>query len=251
MVVRLLDGQYCLRVINYICDRVPFIVVVSEANTRMETFEIYRCPLDGLASKDAESDWDSLGTQAYTGFKRVARCVVPTLPLPPEAGHDHRYYTIDAEVSPRGFHVFHNEGLNGYLPTTRVHFWPIAIDNMDVNYATPCAGIESDMTTTTPAPTTVALAGMVNDNEPDLARTVASSRCGIYSATIVMDNTGKIDLYLLRRDNTVDPAMVHVRPLAIPDFVDLSDVFSIAVEERLGIIYLCNYAGYLISLPYA
>ncbi|KAG6860696.1 hypothetical protein C0995_008368 [Termitomyces sp. Mi166 len=140
---------------------------------------------------------------------------------------------VERRLSPLGFHTLSIvSGIN--TSTTYVALWPITLWKITYDNRGPDHVSASVVTA-------------MDDKIPYLYRAnmascllVASSESGTYSV-VVMEQDQGLELCLLRWD--IHPPAIHIRSLDVPQFINLADVKTLAIEERYGVIYLCLVQG--------
>lgn len=48
-----------------------------------------------------------------------------------------------------------------------------------------------------------------------------------------------------------EPRSVQAHELELPFYITLDQIYAIALDERLGVVYLSHVSGYLFAIPYA
>lgn len=85
---------------------------------------------------------------------------------------------------------------------------------------------------------------------------VASSPSGTYSVAIinrseVEETSGGVCSGLRLLQYSRDPPGIQSRELTLPFYVDLDQIYAIAIDERCGVVYVSHVLGHLFSIPYA
>ncbi|KAG6901366.1 hypothetical protein C0995_012869 [Termitomyces sp. Mi166 len=250
------DERYSVHIINYtqefsvdvpiatdldnefvsfsVVDRRLFIISTSYyVVERDETYDIYCCPIDKLTSGENLSRTE-IAMEISANIVHAAQLVAHEI----VRGFDDE--TVQSTLSPLGFHTLHVVYPEPHVSAGIISasFWPIeeihACDKQGVKYET------------------IEIEGKVTSHGRGYSAPwlVASSRSGIYSVLVVGQDTDEApELCLLQWDST--PPTIHVRTLEVPRYIDLTDVYAVAIEERYGVIYLSHAQGYLFALPYA
>jgi hypothetical protein len=165
----------------------------------------------------------------------------------------YRWTTVDPNWSPRGFHVLRvarPKSDRRYSVTmstayTQACFWPadkLHSPSLPGTFGSPVAVTTLD--------------GEVRYGRRNKeAHLAASSLSGLYSV-VVTEKAGDqgaepaLSLHLLQYN--LDPPSVQVRQLDLPSHIDLAQIYSLAIDERVGVVYLVSDTlGLLFAVSYA
>lgn len=213
----------------------PFIITADEKN-----YDVYRCSPDALPHGE-----DCIVQDIYTvngNFRKVAKIDV--------AGHGNSFDLETAELkwSQNGLLATFVQYHHGYADCTKtlVCFWPVMSNH-------PPWMCENNVTSD------MVLEGKVGSFLESMVSPwlVASCPSGRYAVVVLdrgadpmTDSTQRMCLQLLHFSK--DPPRVQARELELPRIIiDLSQIYSIAMDERCGVIYMAHCQGYLFAIPYA
>jgi hypothetical protein len=148
------------------------------------------------------------------------------------------------KLSPNGLHAVLNSA-----DSTHLHFWPTDSFLSPPSSCTSSGDYSPDLV----------LNGNVQPDPsigfpPDL---FATSPSGAYIAAVLYRNDladrsamGTIrELHIFAFSD--EHPRVRACRLTVPSFIDLQYIFSIAIEERYGVVYLANIDGQVFVLKYA
>ncbi|KAF8073379.1 hypothetical protein FPV67DRAFT_1477570 [Lyophyllum atratum] len=226
----------------YICcsvvDGTPFIVGEDDQN---KAFRVYRCPLDALPW-DEGSYWED-GPSIDVEGGVVLAAVIAT----PE---DDEWHAPEAKWSPLGFHalylqqVVQREDWDTHSTYMQACFW--SSDKTQPHAA------QAGPSHTVATPGIYGKLGSYHgsDGSPPL---LGSSPSGSYSTLVIDRFEDLVDqaksLHLIIYDSKAPH--IQMRPLDLPFYIDLEQIYSVAIDERYGVIYLSHIRGHLFTLPYA
>ncbi|KAF9465807.1 hypothetical protein BDZ94DRAFT_307279 [Collybia nuda] len=158
------------------------------------------------------------------------------------AGVEDSFYVETAELrwSPRGLHGIFVQYTSSYTDTTctLVRSWPRDLPPSSHNEMTMDGRVSSYSQSRV---------------SPWL---VGSSPSGTYSAAIincseVEETSSRVCSGLCLLEYSCDPPGVQCRQLTLPFYIDLDQIYSIALDERCGVIYISHVLGHLFAIPYA
>ena len=87
----------------------------------------------------------------------------------------------------------------------------------------------------------------------------ASTQSGNYKAVIVRDDFAEshdapsrshASLHLLQFDGNLESPSVQDHRMELPSYIDLLEIYDIAMDERRGVLYLSHGLGHLFTIPY-
>ncbi|KAG6910114.1 hypothetical protein DXG01_013168 [Tephrocybe rancida] len=220
-------------VICSVIDKIPYITVALR-----DVYEVYRCPVDKLVS-EADLNLEKVEAEICTGMIRVVKITRSYT-----EGNSNDWDTAELRLSAFGFHMLRVLYVNDFASITYSFLWPLEnLHSLGLDGVPIAEGL-------THAETSI-------DGRPParyMGRTAwlaSTSHSGIYSAVIIMtdDNGGDWQLYLLQR--VLRPPNIHVRILDVPHYINLDQIYALAIEERHGVIYLTHERGYVFSIPYS
>jgi len=181
----------------------------------------------------------------------IARVI--SAPIPTDA---HEHYSdremVDVQWSPQGFNAMfnlYNDSREGAAPRayTHISFLPTA---------SLCPPM-SPQVGSSPIILETMLEGKIYSYHGHSPWLFASTQSGNYKAVIIHDDFAEPDnarshasLHLLQFDGNLEIPSVQDRQLELPFYVDLLDIYAIAVDERRGVIYLSHGSGHLFTVPY-
>ncbi|KAG6853938.1 hypothetical protein C0991_012262 [Blastosporella zonata] len=217
-----------------VIDRMPFITVCS-CDGGDDVYEVYRCPVQSLGTEEDIVSED-VAMEIGSNIIRVAKIIASSDIGSGEAFDRER---AESRLSYSGLHILRILYENAHTTTTYASFWPIK----DLHSCGP-NGLNSFITTTV-------IDGKIGSHyhghtAPWL---VATSHSGIYSVIITFADGVGHRLCLLQRG--LNPPTIHMRTLDVPNYLDLEQIYAVAIEERYGVVYLSHIRGHLFSLPYA
>jgi len=190
----------------------------------------------------------------------------------------YRWETQEMKLSSRGFHVIRFTSLQNSLVNhlglfsggqTEACFWPV--DNMQPS--SPPLRLHH-------AAAQATIFGKVSlyDDSYNLSWLIASSVSGLYYVVVMKRTHSEAEFHdesgdeledefedeledELAEDEPVfslhlfqynlDPPAVQTRQLEVPPTIDLAETQGLAIDERLGVIYLTHAMGQLLVIPYA
>ena len=158
---------------------------------------------------------------------------------------------VDVQWSPQGLNAMFNlydDGCEGAAPRayTHISFLPTASLHPPTS---PQAG----------SPTIVEkiLGGKICSYHGHSPWLYASTQSGNYKAIIIHDDFSELDstrspasLHLLQFDGDLESPSIHDRRLELPFYIDLLEIYAIAIDERRGVTYLSHGSGHLFTVPY-
>ncbi|RDB15202.1 hypothetical protein Hypma_004821 [Hypsizygus marmoreus] len=213
-----------------IVDGTPFIITAQD---RMH--HIYRCPIEVLPLDEDTAIEDGATIQGNLVQIAALHAVDPE-----DTFYD--YETPDLKWSPRGLHAFFVlYNISSQVIETHPCFWPI-------DHTYPPSPDQVQRLATMSFEGTVA-AYFESRTSPWL---VATSQSGTYAAVVVNREVGPNalpTLFLIEYDS--DPLKIESRQLELPFFINLDQIYAIAIDESLGVIYLSHALGHLFAVPYA
>ncbi|KAH0586596.1 hypothetical protein H2248_007819 [Termitomyces sp. 'cryptogamus'] len=215
-----------------VVDRRLFIISAwNNDDTGYETYDIHFCPVEKLSSEENLS-WTEIATEIGANIVHAAQMVVSNH----TRGFDRE--TVELKLSRVGYHALHVVYPELHAGLTYASFWPIEQLGTRNIQSTKYGG-------------TINIEGKIGSHHYDYSAPwlVASSHSGIYSVLILQHADQDPQLCLLQRDSS--PPAIHVRTLDVPRYIDLKEVYAVAIEDRYGVVYLSHAHGYLFALPYA
>ncbi|GLB38501.1 hypothetical protein LshimejAT787_0503660 [Lyophyllum shimeji] len=219
-------------------------IVISD----VDMYWVYRVST-GVLPSGVDSEWEDGATVNDPGS------VVPVAEIyAPETEGSYDREVPDVSWSPQGLHalhIFYGTGavnLSGIHSTrTRTSLWPM----QTLHRLSPSGHGQDIASATTVVQGTVgSYLGSEGLHAPWL---VASSESGIYSVAIIhcddddLRQTSRLHLF---QYDSCSPE-IWVRQLALPVDIGIHEIFAIAMDERLGIIYLSHVQGRLLVMTYA
>jgi len=222
----------------------PCIITVADGR-----YNVYRFSLDALPRGQATGWGDEPSTDS-TSITRVASALIPT----DAHEHDSDDAIVDVQWSSQGLDVMcklYNDGCEDAAPRayTRISFLPTASLHPPA----------SSQAGSSPVIVENILEGKIceyhsNSHSPWL---FASTQSGNYKAVIIHDDFAESDnarshasLHLLQFDGDWESPSVQDRQLELPFYIDLLEIYAIAMDERCGVIYLSHGSGHLFTVPY-
>lgn len=192
-----------------------------------------------------EFPWELLPHGAEFNLNEHHGLVEGSLPFVAEigcVGVEDSFYVETAELrwSPQGLHGIFVQYTSNYTNTTRtlVRSWHLQ----------PASSTYDEM----------ALEGRVSSYSQGQVSPwlVASSPSGTYSVAIINcseieETSGGVCRGLRLLQYLRDPPGIQSRELTLPFYVDLDQIYAIAIDERRGVIYVSHVLGHLFSIPYA
>lgn len=218
----------------------PFIIASSHV---LGVYEVYCCSLDGLSFVESSEREDGASIDiegAVVLVNQIIACGNEQWGAP----------EVKCQLSPRGFHTLYvfqddlTEERNVDTAITRAYLWPWGGQPPH----SIAAGLDRRVARTEMNGEVVSYPG--SHNSPWLSDTSPS---GTYSLVVVKQVTDGVDLafrlLLLQYDS--ESPNIKTRELDVPFYINLDDIYSVAIEERYGVIYLSHTRGHLFALPYA
>ncbi|KAG5337132.1 hypothetical protein C0989_010580 [Termitomyces sp. Mn162] len=183
-------------------------------------------------SSEENLSWTEIATEIGANIVHAAQMVVSNH----TRGFDRE--TVELKLSRVGYHALHVVYPELHAGLTYASFWPIEQLGTRNIQSTKYGG-------------TINIEGKIGSHHYDYSAPwlVASSHSGIYSVLILQHADQDPQLCLLQRDSS--PPAIHVRTLDVPRYIDLKEVYAVAIEDRYGVVYLSHAHGYLFALPYA
>ncbi|KAG5653164.1 hypothetical protein H0H81_002006 [Sphagnurus paluster] len=235
-------GGHCSATSQALCsviDEVPFIIISDK-----EVYHVYRC-----SPGDPKYWEDGATVELENSLVHVAEVHVM------EEDDSSEREILELKCSARGLHAMHvlyNANYHGYTAHTLECFWPAS------ERWTRAAPIRLDTREEIEA-MTLSFNGNIwsysgLDSPPWL---VSTSPSGTYTIFAMQSNDyiGGDDLalrlHLLQISD--DPALKPIldRQIELPFYIALDKIYSLAIDERCGVIYLSHVQGHLFTLPYA
>jgi len=210
-------------------------------------YTIYRCLLDALHHGQATG----LEDRAFvddTAFKRTTSVFIPNNPLTyyPPYNLFSGTVRIDVQWTFQGHNVMFNVYVGDENRTSCAHI-----------YFMPTASLYPPTSPQAGKPIIVEkkLEGKIYHHDSDFSPyLVASTQSGNYKAVIVVEDVpeprSRAALHLLRFEGDLESPSVQDRPLELPSSIDLLKIYSIAIDDRRGVIYLSHESGQLFTIPY-
>jgi len=211
-------------------------------------YNIYRCLFDVLPCGQA-TGWEDGALVDNTPFTRATSAFIPDDPLTyyPDYDEDSGTRRVDVQWSPQGFNAMFNVCVNGdevRAPRACTHIFFVPTASLYPS-TSPQAG--------SPIIVEKKLEGSIYSKDYS-SYLFASTQSGNYKALITVDNApeprSRAALHLLQFDGDSESPSVHDRQLELPSYIDLLEVYAIAMDERRGVIYLSHESGHLFTIPY-
>jgi len=163
---------------------------------------------------------------------------------------DYDFEVQKAILSPRGLHTLHifrddhddySEDANATASTTRVSLYPSCAAYPHLGAADfQFAAVHE-------------IKGEVGSYLGDTPWLVGFSPSGTYSVVVMKRMTDGVDLTftLLLLQYDMKTSKIQTRQLDLPFYINLNKIYSVAIEERYGVVYLSHTRGHLFAVPYA
>ena len=221
----------------------PYIVAASGSCWH---YNIYRFSLDALPPGQA-TGWKDGVSKDGPSIARVFSALIPI--------NAHEHYsdreTVDVQWSPQGlsamFNLYNNDR-EGAAPRAYTH----------ISFL-PTASLYSPVSPQADTPIIVEkmLEGKICSYHGHSPWLCASTQSGNYKAVIIHDDFAEpnnarspASFHLLQFDCDLESPGVHDRQLELPFYIDLLEIYAIAIDERRGVIYLSHGSGHLFTVPY-
>ncbi|KAG6836146.1 hypothetical protein H0H93_010915 [Arthromyces matolae] len=224
------------------------VYLVSPSVLAKSSYSLHCCPLEQLV--DVSSNLDERALTQLAEAITAQTGLIAIIPMTPhKQGPESGWEAVEVKISPYGCHGFDVAYSWNVASTTYAWFSPI---HSHIQQAVGGDLEDVDFKELEPSKVaTIAIEGRIHRHQGDGACLLASSESGRYSAVIIehMEERGRpLQLYLIQRD--IEPLGVHARKLDLPDYIDLSHMYAVGIEERYGVIHLVYNGGYMFSLPY-